>query len=398
MAKKNSTKKAHSPVRLNLGSGTTCLLKGYKNLDRKLGSEIYPLDYPDESVDEVRASHVLEHFGHHEVYSVVKEWVRVLKPGGVLKIAVPDFAWIAEHYQKNDCPSLQFYTMGGQTDENDYHKVIFDRSTLTTILERSGLVDVQRWKSEASDCATYEVSLNLKAYKAHAVPPVKIKCAMSVPRLGFQDNFFSWSRALLPLGIVPTKYDGAYWDQCIERTMTELVDSCDYILTIDYDSVFTADSVSALVRLVTQHPEADAIAAMQMARGKAGSKPLLVIRNEAGNVQSAISSEVLDEPLVKLDTAHFGLTLIKCSALKKMAHPWFMSQPNKSGDWGEGRLDADIYFWHKWKQAGNTLYSANRVVVGHAELMFTWPDKELNPIYQYPNDFWEGGAPEEVWE
>ncbi len=389
---------ASDPVKLNLGSGTTCLLDGYVNLDCKFGQEIYPLPYADESVDEIRASHVLEHFEHSIVLHVVREWARVLKPGGVLKVAVPDFKWISENYLAGKNFPVQSYTMGGQIDADDFHKAIFDRDTLKAILNAAGLVDVQRWKSGAEDCASYDVSLNLCAFKSQPIPPVKIKCAMSVPRLGFQDNFFSWSRALLPLGIVPTKYDGAFWGQCLERTLISLVDTCDWILCIDYDSVFSADSVSALVRLVVQHPYIDAIAGIQMMRGKDGAKPLLVIRTDGGAVQTQIADEEMQDPLLRLDTAHFGMTLIKTEALKKMPHPWFQGFPNKEGLWDEGRMDDDIYFWNKWKSIGNSLYSANRVVVGHAELMFTWPDRSLNPIHQYPNDFWEKGIPESVWE
>lgn len=41
--------------------------------------------------DEIRASHVLEHFFMEEFDSVITEWLRVLKPGGLLRIIVPDF-------------------------------------------------------------------------------------------------------------------------------------------------------------------------------------------------------------------------------------------------------------------------------------------------------------------
>jgi len=34
--------------------------------------------YDDSSVDEIYASHVLEHFGRHEFMDVLKEWNRVL--------------------------------------------------------------------------------------------------------------------------------------------------------------------------------------------------------------------------------------------------------------------------------------------------------------------------------
>jgi hypothetical protein len=42
--------------------------------------------------------------------------------------------------------------------------------------------------------------------------------------------------------------------------------------------------------------------------------------------------------------------------------------------------------------------SANRVVVGHLQLMVTWPDKELKPIYQHPVDFREHGRPDNAWK
>jgi predicted SAM-dependent methyltransferase len=396
MAKKK--KRADGPLKLNLGCGKYAL-NGYENRDRVLGTEIYPLpDYADESVDEVRASHVLEHFPHGEVTHVVNEWVRTLKPGGWLKIAVPDFAYIAHKYTTGQNINVQGYTMGGQQDADDYHKTIFDKQCLTDLLHGAGLVDVQGWKSDVPDCASYEVSLNLMARKPIAIPKMNIGCAMSVPRLGFQDNFFGWAASLMPFGIVPTRYEGCFWGQCIERVMTDLAPKHDYILTLDYDSIFTREQVGAMLRLVHEHPEADAIAPMQMARGRDSSKPLLVIRDETGQVQTRMDIGKFEPPLLKVETAHFGMTLIKSEKLLQLPHPWFRAMPAPDGTWGEGRIDDDIYFWHRWRDAGFSAYVANRVVIGHAELMITWPDHELNPIHQYPSDFHEKGLPEGVWE
>jgi predicted SAM-dependent methyltransferase len=387
-----------SPLKLNLGCGRYAL-DGYENLDRVLGTEIYPLpQYEDETVDEVRASHVLEHFPHGEVSHVVNEWARVLKPGGWLKIAVPDFDWIARQYLSGQNINVQGYTMGGQENESDYHKTVFDKSCLRDVMAAAGLVDMQAWKSDLPDCASYDCSLNLMARKPVPVPKMNIGCAMSVPRLGFQDNFFSWAAALMPFGIVPTRYEGCFWGQCLERVMTDMVDKFDWILTLDYDSVFTRDQVGALLRLAHEHPEADAIAPMQMARGRDTSKPLLVIRGEDGQVTTRMDIEQFAPPLLKVETAHFGMTLIRTEKLRQMPHPWFLGQPNEDGTWGEGRIDDDIYFWHRWRDAGHSVYVANRVVIGHAELMVTWPDHELNPIHQYPSDFHEKGMPEGVWE
>ncbi len=75
-------------AKLNLGAGSAPM-DGWENLDRKTGEEIYPLNR--DGVDEIRASHVLEHFSHQKIPTVLADWVGALKPGGLLKIAVPDF-------------------------------------------------------------------------------------------------------------------------------------------------------------------------------------------------------------------------------------------------------------------------------------------------------------------
>ncbi len=396
-AKPSSNGHAKAPVKLNLGCGRFAM-NGYDNRDRALGHEAYPLPDANESVDEVRASHILEHFPHGQIANVVQEWARVLKPGGWLKIAVPDFEWISRKYQAGEKENFQGYVMGGQSDDNDFHHTMFDRECLTDVLRGAGLVDVQRWKSELPDCSSYELSLNLMARKPLPVPKLNIGCAMSTPRLGFNDNFFGWADSLLPYGIKPMRYEGCFWGQCLERVMTSMVDKYDWILTLDYDSFVSPGAVGALIRLAHEHPEADAIASMQMSRGRTTSKPLLVIRDEQGQVQTNIDYSNFQRPLLKVETAHFGLTMIRTEKLKQLPHPWFCEKPAPDGNWGEGRIDADIHFWHRWQEAGFSAYVANRVVIGHAELMITWPDKELNPIHQYPSDFHEKGLPEAVWE
>jgi SAM-dependent methyltransferase len=96
----------------------------------------------DESVDVIRASHVLEHFPTAQVPEVVKHWASKLKPGGVLKIAVPNFAYIAQAYLDGKELPIEGYTMGGQTDGDDFHKALFDAATLTDLFRGAGLVDI----------------------------------------------------------------------------------------------------------------------------------------------------------------------------------------------------------------------------------------------------------------
>jgi hypothetical protein len=382
-------------MKLNLGCGNAPL-EGYENLDRSNGKEAFPLTgIADGSVDEVRASHILEHFPHEQTRDVLKEWVRVLKPGGVLKIAVPDFYKLAELYLKGENIPIQNILMGGHKDANDHHGAIFDAESLEVVMREAGLKDVRFWASDAKDCSSYPFSLNLMGTKSAPIS-VAIRCAMSVPTLGFQSNFFCWAQALAPLGINPTKYDGAFWGQCLERTMTGMVDTCDFILTLDYDSAFTKNNVIDLIHLITSHPEADAVAAMQLKRGD--NMPLFTMRDGEDKIVTRISSDDLNVPLLKVATAHFGLTLIRCSALKTMPHPWFWGQPNQSGMWEGDRTDDDIYFWHKWQEQGKSVYLAPKTVIGHGSYMLCFPDMNMKPTWQSATDFYKSGPPDNVWK
>jgi GT2 family glycosyltransferase/SAM-dependent methyltransferase len=53
--------------------------------------DVMSLPYPDNSVDEIKAFHIIEHFHFFEIDKVLKEWYRVLKPGGRLWLETPDF-------------------------------------------------------------------------------------------------------------------------------------------------------------------------------------------------------------------------------------------------------------------------------------------------------------------
>ena len=67
---------------------------GYSNALKKVihpdvVSDVRDLPFPDNYADEARAIHVIEHVQPWEALSTVQEWVRVLKPGGMLAIECP---------------------------------------------------------------------------------------------------------------------------------------------------------------------------------------------------------------------------------------------------------------------------------------------------------------------
>jgi len=385
-------------LKLDLGAGERSP-DGFTPLGNINGTQIYPLPYADGSVDEIRASHVLEHFPHREVGAVVADWVRALKPGGMLKIAVPDFGKIAEQYVAGVEQNTMGYVMGGQTDGADFHKTIFDIDSLAGLLAQSGLMLIRQWQSELpDDCAALPISLNLAGTKPH-VSKVKMSAVMSVPRLGFMDNMFAAIEAFAPLGIKVRRHTGAFWEQCIERVIEDTIreDKPDAILTLDYDTVFTRADVEMLQQLLCCYPEADAIAPLQAGRG--GMDSLFTMRgnHKDGDVLQ-VPVETFMTDLAQVATAHFGLTVLRTAKFAGLAKPLFHSQPSPAGDWNAGRTDADIYFWRQWGKAGNTLFLANRVTVGHLELSVLWPGQDLKTITQSVKAYRDSGKPQGVWQ
>jgi SAM-dependent methyltransferase len=383
-------------IRLDLGAGEISP-EGYTPMGHEHGSEIYPLAFADASIDVCRASHVLEHFPQSQAVEIVKEWARVLKPGGILRIAVPDFAKIAKGYLEGQNQPTAGWLMGGQLNPEDFHKSVFDRDQLRALLAAAGLVLLRPWQSEIEDCAAYDVSLNIEGTKPF-VGEIKVSGAMSVPRLGFMANFGSAIDALLPLNIKLRRQGGAFWGQALENCMERILeeDAADAVLTLDYDSVFTIGQVAHLMQLMMVHPEIDALAPIQSNRHQ--STALFTVKGEDGKPLARLGPDELEPDIQRAATAHFGLTLIRTEKLKTLPKPWFHSVPAPDGSWHDGHIDDDSNFWRKWDGAGYSLYVANRVAIGHIEEVIRWPSEDLQARYQAMTDFNKSGPPEWVWK
>lgn len=143
-------------MKLHLGCGTK-YLEGFLHLDIieydhiDHVCEVDNLNFiEDNSVDEIYACHVLEHFKRQNIQAVLNEWFRVLKIEGILRISVPNFEAIVNHYNKfKNTNSLIGLLYGGQTYEYNYHHIIFDFNSLKQILTEIGFIDVNTydWKS-----------------------------------------------------------------------------------------------------------------------------------------------------------------------------------------------------------------------------------------------------------
>jgi len=227
---------------------------------------------------------------------------------------------------------------------------------------------------------------------------IRVAAVMSTPRLGFTDNFFCVSAALAPHGISPTKVTGAFWGQCLQRAMEQVVNTHDVILTVDYDTVFNAKTVEALLALM-MHSGYDAIAPLQTKRE--ANAVMFALAGTEVDEKTSVGNEFFQKVVQPVETAHFGLTFLRTSALKKMKKPWFLARANDDGEWTGGHTDEDIYFWKQWAASGNTLGLATHVSVGHAELMVTWPSRKDSggKVQQHTTEYWSNGqrAPESAW-
>jgi predicted SAM-dependent methyltransferase len=124
---------------------------------------------PDGASGHIYACHVLEHFGRNEYRDVLSEWRRVLRLGGTLRLAVPDFGACAKLYCDGRLDGglavILGLLMGGQRDEYDFHKMAFDEEFLTSALLEAGFSSVSRWDWRQTDHA--DVDDYSQAYLPH---------------------------------------------------------------------------------------------------------------------------------------------------------------------------------------------------------------------------------------
>jgi SAM-dependent methyltransferase len=124
--------------------------------------DVRTLPFGNEEFDIVFNSHILEHIPRGEQDTTLREWLRVLKPGGLFTCIVPNLAWAYkfikdnpenEHIIEGDhklgirtTPEGEIQPLkaldvlyGAQTDEYDFHKNGFWLARLEGLLKREGL-------------------------------------------------------------------------------------------------------------------------------------------------------------------------------------------------------------------------------------------------------------------
>lgn len=133
--------------------------------------------FGDNSVEEIYASHVLEHVEQQKVNDTLKGIYRVLKQEGKFYVSVPDLDVLCRLFIHKDAPAnIKFHCMrmmfGGQTDEYDYHYFGWNFGFLNDYLKRAGFKEIKKVDTfslfnDTSDFAPYgvKISLNVIATK-----------------------------------------------------------------------------------------------------------------------------------------------------------------------------------------------------------------------------------------
>jgi ubiquinone/menaquinone biosynthesis C-methylase UbiE len=135
-------------------------------------SEKIPL--PDNTFSIIYASHILEHIPWYKTEEVLKEWVRILKPGGTLEIWVPDGLkickafvdgelnnsneylddkWFRGNPDKDVCKwasgrIFRYGNKGNDLYQSKWHVAIFSFRYLKKIFEQTGLINVRKMTSK----------------------------------------------------------------------------------------------------------------------------------------------------------------------------------------------------------------------------------------------------------
>ncbi len=177
------------PLRIHIGCGDIDAT-GFVNVDAQpyphvhyVHDDITDLSmFADGGAELVYMCHVLEHVPRLEIFDVLSELKRVLRPGGVLRISVPDFDRLVEMYRATGSNADYVISplLGSHANPYDVHYWIFTKASLSVILRQAGFSmvrtwdparcanhDFEDWASRSLECGgrKYFISLNLEAVR-----------------------------------------------------------------------------------------------------------------------------------------------------------------------------------------------------------------------------------------
>jgi predicted SAM-dependent methyltransferase len=105
----------------------------------------YGIPFYDKTVDYVYSSHFLEHLFREDALQILKESYRVLKPGGMVRVCVPDLEFALKLYYSGEKErSLKYFFADSRADYTSRHQYMYDYELLKRSLESVGFTDVTK--------------------------------------------------------------------------------------------------------------------------------------------------------------------------------------------------------------------------------------------------------------
>lgn len=151
-------------MRINYGCGRR-VLDGYFNIDAQHndkaprppelihalefmcdGAILHPTPLEDGCADELFAAHLIEHFFEWEAPHVIREWARLLKPGGKLILELPDIIKAAQNLLAGMKPQMCIFPLYGDGSHKDpymCHKFGYSPASIKALVEQNGFIKVR---------------------------------------------------------------------------------------------------------------------------------------------------------------------------------------------------------------------------------------------------------------
>jgi SAM-dependent methyltransferase len=184
-------------LKLNIGSGHI-QSPGYVNLDpftpeANVKADARALPYADGTVDEISCHHALEHLPQRNFESALAEWVRVLKPGGLLDLGIPDIELCFDAFKAAPEPqkwNWSIYTIYGWQQDADsvqanppldpgqFHQSGVSRARLCELLGRLGMEILECFHYDAYD--TPSVWVLARKSESTVISAFEQECVMGV--------------------------------------------------------------------------------------------------------------------------------------------------------------------------------------------------------------------------
>ncbi len=157
-------------MKLNIGCGKKyepdyCNIDLYEDLVADRLMSAFNLEFDDNTCDEIKAIHIIEHLSFFETIYALSEFFRVLEPNGKLILETPDLEKTCQHYlkangeQKKEILGWFF----GIPHKGLQHKLCFPPFLLIELLENTGFDNIT----------------TSSFYNDESIPSVRVECHKS---------------------------------------------------------------------------------------------------------------------------------------------------------------------------------------------------------------------------